>query len=60
MTLPSDLPKSRAYQAKHLLARLTLIWEAFWTASAPAMAIVVAAVAAGLLEIPKSCGEWFG
>ncbi|MDA0341948.1 MAG: TIGR02302 family protein, partial [Proteobacteria bacterium] len=60
MTLPSDLPKSRAYQAKHLLARLTLIWEAFWTASAPAMAIVVAAVAAGLLEIPQSFGAWFG
>jgi uncharacterized protein (TIGR02302 family) len=60
MTLSSNLPKSHVYQAKHLLARLILIWEAFWGVSAPAMAIVVAAVAAGLLEIPQSFGAWFG
>ena len=60
MTLPSDLLKSRVYQAKYLLVRLILIWESFWTASAPAMAIVVAAIAAGLLEIPQSFGAWFG
>jgi uncharacterized protein (TIGR02302 family) len=60
MTLPSDLPKSRVYQAKYLLAHLILIWESFCTASAPAMAIVVAAIAAGLLEIPQSFGGWFG
>jgi uncharacterized protein (TIGR02302 family) len=60
MTLSSNLPKSRVYQAKYLWARLILIWEVFWAASAPAVAIVVAAAAAGLLEIPQSFGAWFG
>ncbi len=60
MAYDSDPLKSRRYRRKHALARLVLLWEAFWTAGAPAVAILAAAVGIGLLEIPQGLGAWVG
>jgi uncharacterized protein (TIGR02302 family) len=60
MASENDPLKTRRYRAKHALARLVLLWEAFWNAGAPAVGIAFAAVAAGLLEIPQTLASWFG
>jgi len=60
MAYDSDPLKTRRYRRKHALARLVLLWEAFWTTSAPAIAILVAATAIGLLGIPQTLGAWLG
>ena len=60
MAYDSDPLKSRRYRAKHALARLVLLWEAFWSAGGPAVGVMVGAVAIGLLEIPQSLAAWFG
>ena len=59
MASSSDPLNSRRYRVKHTLARLVLLWEAFWSAGAPAAGVVVGAVAIGLLEIPQSISGWF-
>ena len=60
MAHDSDPLKSRRYRRKHALARLVLLWEAFWTTCAPAVAILAAALVIGLLEIPQALGAWIG
>ena len=60
MAYSSDPLKSRRYRVKHGLARSVLLWEAFWSVGAPAAAVILAALAAGLLEIPQSLGAWIG
>ncbi len=60
MAYDSDPLKSRRYRAKHALARVVLLWEAFWSTGAPVVGIVLGAVAIGLLEIPQILAGWFG
>jgi uncharacterized protein (TIGR02302 family) len=60
MGYSSDPLQSRRYRAKHELTRLVLLWEAFWSAAAPAVGALVGAVAIGLLEILQNLGSWLG
>ena len=60
MVHPLHFLTSPTYRAKHALTRLALLSETFWAAAAPAVAVAVAAVAAGLLEVPQQLGAVFG
>jgi uncharacterized protein (TIGR02302 family) len=60
MAYSSDPLKSRRYRAKYALARVVLLWEAFWSVAAPAVGVIVGGIAIGLLEIPQSLAAWFG
>ncbi len=52
--------RSPGYRFKHLLARLSLVYEAFWVAATPAVAVGAGILAAGLLGIPQWIGQVFG
>jgi uncharacterized protein (TIGR02302 family) len=60
MGYSSDPLQSRRYRAKHALARIVLLWEAFWSAATPAVGVLAGAVAIGLLELPQNLGGWLG
>lgn len=60
MARPMNPLATRRYRIARRAAWLALFWEAFWTAGAPAVGVLAAALAAGLLEVPQALGAILG